>query len=250
LLKAIDGFVRKQGSTKFMNSFVNRETISARITQFNQEMSVIAQDLALWIEIDSKLWTDEDRDDRKADIEELDRTLQHLVDNDYKILNALELKQVEYFEAIEALEKNIADHIDRSLEEKLDRVFMERALNCLRRASEGGAAVANANPTKPKPPPVWVLTSWEIEVGDAISRGGFGEVLKAVWLGHTVVAVKRLHMRLETSKLRDDFLREVKTWYPLRHPHILPLLGACATAERPFMVSPFMERGHALQFMD
>ncbi|KAJ3230153.1 hypothetical protein HDU81_004728 [Chytriomyces hyalinus] len=57
-------------------------------------------------------------------------------------------------------------------------------------------------------------------------------------------------MRLETSKLKEDFLREVKTWYPLRHPHIIPLLGACATAERPFMVSPFMGRGHALQFMD
>ncbi|KAI8830376.1 hypothetical protein BJ741DRAFT_619927 [Chytriomyces cf. hyalinus JEL632] len=244
LLKAIEAFVKKQGSTKFMNSFVNREQIAARISQFNQEMTAVAQDLTLSIEVDSKAWADEDREDRKSDLEELDHTLQHLVDNDYKILNALELKQVEYFEAIEALEKNIAEHIDRSLEQKLDRLFMERALTCLRRASDSPLS------TKPKPPPEWVLTSWEIEIGESISHGGFGEVLKATWLGHTLVAVKRLHMRLETSKLKEDFLREVKTWYPLRHPHIVPLLGACATAERPFMVSPFMGRGHALQFMD
>ncbi|KAI8836935.1 kinase-like domain-containing protein, partial [Chytriomyces cf. hyalinus JEL632] len=121
---------------------------------------------------------------------------------------------------------------------------MERALTCLRRASDSPSS------TKSKPPPEWVLTSWEIEIGESISHGGFGEVLKATWLGHTQVAVKRLHVRLETSKLKEDFLREVKTWYPLRHPHIVPLLGACATAERPFMVSPLMGRGHALQFMD
>ncbi|KAI9331086.1 hypothetical protein BDR26DRAFT_686459 [Obelidium mucronatum] len=123
---------------------------------------------------------------------------------------------------------------------------MERALTCLRRASD--ATFPNTKPTTTPAP--WVLTSWEIEIGESISRGGFGEVLKATWLGHTIVAVKRLHMRLETQKLKEDFLREVKTWFPLRHPNIVPLLGACATAERPFMVAPYMSRGHALQYLE
>ncbi|KAJ3110187.1 hypothetical protein HK100_003129, partial [Physocladia obscura] len=247
-LEALDAFVEKQKDSKFMNNLVNKDGISARIAQFNQDLTSIATDLSLAVEIDMKLWAEEDREDRRLDLEELDQTLQHLVDNDYKILNALELKQIEYFEAIEALQKNLANHIDRSLEKSLERVFMERALVCLRRASEaqGGAQINKPNST----PAPWVLTSWEIEIGDLVSRGGFGEVLKATWLGHTIVAVKRLHMRLETSKLRDDFLREVKTWFPLRHPNIVPLLGACATADRPFMVSPFMSRGHALQYMD
>ncbi|KAI9346897.1 kinase-like domain-containing protein [Obelidium mucronatum] len=129
---------------------------------------------------------------------------------------------------------------------------MERALTCLRRASEVSLPPGTtAPPTKQNSaPPQWVLTSWEIDIGDTVAQGGFAEVLKATWLNHTTVAVKRLHMRLETSKMRDDFLREVKTWFPLRHPHILPLLGACATAERPFMVMPFMPRGHSLQYLD
>ncbi|KAJ3013229.1 UNVERIFIED_CONTAM: hypothetical protein HDU68_000813 [Siphonaria sp. JEL0065] len=148
---------------------------------------MLAQDLMVAIEIDNKSWMDEDREDRRLDLQELDETLQHLVDNDYKILNALELKQV--------------------------------------------------------------LTSWEIEIGSSISRGGCGEVLKATWLGHTIVAVKRLHMLLETQKRKEDFLREVKTWFSLRHPHIVPLLGACATG-RPFMVAPYTARGHALQYLE
>ncbi|KAJ3038963.1 Leucine-rich repeat serine/threonine-protein kinase 2, partial [Rhizoclosmatium hyalinum] len=193
---------------------------------------MIAQDLTVAIQIENDSWAREDSEDRKFDAEQLEMTLQHLVDNDYKILNALELKQVEYLEACEALQKNIAEHIDRSLEKNLERIFLERALTCLRRASEATHPTLS---TKPTPPPPWVLTSWEIEIHDPISRGGFGEVLKATWLGHTLVAVKRLHMRLETQRLRDDFMREVKTWFPLRHPNILPLLGACASAERPFM---------------
>jgi serine/threonine protein kinase len=119
---------------------------------------------------------------------------------------------------------------------------LEKALTTLLRASQ-----------TPAPPKIheWVLTSWEVEIDDSpLSRGGFGEVSKGIWLGHTLVAVKRLLIRLETNKLKDDFYREVKTWYPLRHPHILPLLGACATAERPFMVSPFMKAGHALMYLE
>ncbi|KAJ3068570.1 hypothetical protein HDU98_008282 [Podochytrium sp. JEL0797] len=167
----------------------------------------------------------------------------HLVDHEYKILNVLELKQVEYLSEM-PFKKKLTDHIDSTLEKTLPHLFTERALACVRRAS-GDPPTTNS--TSPTPP--WVLTSWEIELGDPISHGGFGEVLHATWLGHTLVAVKRLHIRLETQRLRDDFLKEVKV-FPLRHPHVLPLLGACATAERPFMVAPYMAGGTALQYLE
>ncbi|KAJ3006870.1 UNVERIFIED_CONTAM: hypothetical protein HDU68_003835, partial [Siphonaria sp. JEL0065] len=249
LAKNVEAFVTKLGGAKFMYNYINKDTATARISIFNQELSSIGQQLSFAIDIDNKSWAAEDREDRKLDLQELDHTLQHLVDNDYKILNALELKHVEYFEAMEALQKNLSDHVDKALERNLDRIFMERALTCLRRASEVSLP-PGTNSAKPTTPPQWVLTSWEIDIGETVAQGGFAEVLKATWLNHTTVAVKRLHMRLETSRMREDFLREVKTWFPLRHPHILPLLGACATAERPFMVMPFMPRGHSLQYLD
>ncbi|RKO88191.1 kinase-like domain-containing protein [Blyttiomyces helicus] len=118
---------------------------------------------------------------------------------------------------------------------------MERALTCLRRASAGAPAPEVFD---------WTITSWEVTDGEVIARGGFGEVARGKWLGHTEVAIKRLFVRLDTARLREDFLREVRVWYPLRHPNVLPLLGACATAERPFMISPFMSRGHALQYIE
>ncbi|KAI9340148.1 hypothetical protein DFJ73DRAFT_662118, partial [Zopfochytrium polystomum] len=241
VLESVDDFVQKHATKKFMQHFVNRQSTAAKLQLLHRELASIAQDLSLSLQLDARAWAEEDKADREADVADMDFTLQHLVDNDYKILNALELKQQEYLEAMEALQKNLADHVDRSLERNLERLFMERALTCLRRASQTLAPTVVHD---------WVITSWEIEIGDVMNRGGFGEVAKATWLGHTSVAVKRLLIRLDTNRLKEDFYREVRTWYPLRHPHVLPLLGACATADRPFMVSPFMEGGHAIQYLD
>ncbi|KAJ3066064.1 hypothetical protein HDU98_010612 [Podochytrium sp. JEL0797] len=248
LAKRVEAFVTRQASAKFMRSFMNRETALARISVFHQELASIANCLALAVQVNNQAWAGEERQDLRLDMEDLDRTLQHLLENEYKILNALELKQVEYLEAVEALQKNLTDHVDKALERSLDRLFMERALTCLRRATSETSPLTPANTS---PPALWVLTSWEIDIDEhPIAQGGFAEVLKATWLNHTPVAVKRLHMKLETSRMRQDFLREVKVWFPLRHPNVLPLLGACATAERPFMVMPFMSRGHSLQYLD
>ncbi|KAI8830152.1 hypothetical protein BC829DRAFT_410953, partial [Chytridium lagenaria] len=102
MLISADEFVKKQS----MQKFVNRQNVEARLLGFHQELAAISQDLSLAIEIDLKKWRVEDREDRAADLAELEITLKHLIDNDYKILNALELKQQEYLEAMEYLEED------------------------------------------------------------------------------------------------------------------------------------------------
>ncbi|KAJ3197366.1 hypothetical protein HK101_004242 [Irineochytrium annulatum] len=252
VLQTTDEYVKKMEGKKFMQRFVNRHSIEAKISVLHQELASIAQDLSLALDVDTRRWREEDKEDRDADMQELEVTLQHLIDNDYKVnqcppqeyMEAMEVTQLGLngcLTILQALQKNLAAHVDKSLEKNLERLFMEKALGQLRRASQN------------VPPPVvqdWSITRWEVDIGDTIARGGFGEVAKGVWLGHTTVAIKRLLVRLDTNRLRDDFHREVKAWYPLRHPHVLSLLGACASAEPPFMMSRFMENGHALQYLD
>jgi hypothetical protein len=84
-----------------MQRFVNRHQTSAKIEILHEELAGIAQDLQMSMEIDLRQWLEEDKEDRKNDLADLDFTLQHLVENDYKILNALELKQHDYLEALE-----------------------------------------------------------------------------------------------------------------------------------------------------
>ncbi|KAI9207839.1 kinase-like domain-containing protein [Polychytrium aggregatum] len=92
--------------------------------------------------------------------------------------------------------------------------------------------------------PADAVTNWSPR---PIATGAFGEVFIARYRNRDV-AVKQLKERIGARELAD-FCQEVRVWYQLDHPHILPLLGACDKDEtgggslRPFMVSPFMPRG-------
>ncbi|KAI9143046.1 kinase-like domain-containing protein [Paraphysoderma sedebokerense] len=107
--------------------------------------------------------------------------------------------------------------------------------------------ISNGNTPKVHP---WTITSWEIEIGEPIAQGGYGEVCIGTWMGHTKVAVKRLLSRLDTEKSTKEFIKEVEIWHRLKHPYILQLFGACSTADKPFMVCPFMSNGHMLQYLE
>ncbi|KAI9205023.1 kinase-like domain-containing protein, partial [Polychytrium aggregatum] len=74
-----------------------------------------------------------------------------------------------------------------------------------------------------------------------LAAGGFGEVFTASYYD-APVAVKQLYRGYNQNELAD-FGREIGIWHRLSHPHVLPLLGACDTATKPFMVSPFMPNG-------
>ncbi|KDQ16351.1 hypothetical protein BOTBODRAFT_75512, partial [Botryobasidium botryosum FD-172 SS1] len=44
--------------------------------------------------------------------------------------------------------------------------------------------------------------------------------------------------------------REVAVWGRLNHPNILPFLGTCTLRDKSYVVSPWMENGHALEFVE
>ncbi|KDQ18464.1 hypothetical protein BOTBODRAFT_73007, partial [Botryobasidium botryosum FD-172 SS1] len=43
--------------------------------------------------------------------------------------------------------------------------------------------------------------------------------------------------------------REAKVWSHLSHPNVLPFLGLCTLDSVPYLISPWMENGHALNFV-
>jgi serine/threonine protein kinase len=72
------------------------------------------------------------------------------------------------------------------------------------------------------------IQSWEIdynsiEMGAKLGSGAFGEVRLGTWMG-TDVAVKILHANDEKS--RDVFYKEANLLCQLRHPNVVPFLGA------------------------
>ncbi|KAF8143034.1 kinase-like domain-containing protein, partial [Mycena galopus ATCC 62051] len=86
-------------------------------------------------------------------------------------------------------------------------------------------------------------------------HGGFGDIYQASHSGETV-ALK--HMRTladpgeEQRRVRLLFCREALVWQRLRHPCVLPFIGIdCETFPPSLcMVSPWMENGTALKFLN
>ncbi|KAJ3130504.1 hypothetical protein HK098_000069 [Nowakowskiella sp. JEL0407] len=256
LLVSIEQFIQQHTKRQAMIRIINRQSIDAKLHSLRDRLVGICNEIQSLLllkldeqggsvfcapgsldAVDTSKWASDDTVDHEDDIADMEDRLQEIMDDDYRIIQYLGLKESEYLEALEAFQ----NLLQRSSESTIERLFVERALQCLQRAYTGTNKPEINN---------WTITSWEVEIGDPIARGGFGEVLKGIWLGHSEVAVKRLYMKLDTRRLKDDFMREVKAWYPLRHPHVLELLGACSSARQPFMISPFMHSGHALQYLE
>ncbi|OCH94020.1 kinase-like protein [Obba rivulosa] len=96
-----------------------------------------------------------------------------------------------------------------------------------------------------KKQPRWIITYYDVTIDPKaeLGGGGFGVVIRGEWRG-LPVAVKRI----KSNDLKE-LTREVETWYNLRHDHIVPCYGASLTAEPPFIVLRYMEKGDLLRYL-
>ncbi|KAJ3338621.1 hypothetical protein HDU93_009328 [Gonapodya sp. JEL0774] len=88
----------------------------------------------------------------------------------------------------------------------------------------------------------------DVKLLKLIGKGGYGEVFRGLWLDKTV-AVKRVFRGDMGRDLYTAFASEIEIWNRLKHDNVLPLLGACLTTTFPFLVSPFMEYGTAVEYL-
>ena len=67
----------------------------------------------------------------------------------------------------------------------------------------------------------WHIPMEEIEIGDRLGAGSFGEVKYGIWKG-TEVAVKIIFDIDSNSSALEEFYAEVQVMAKLRHPCIVP----------------------------
>jgi serine/threonine protein kinase/2',3'-cyclic-nucleotide 2'-phosphodiesterase (5'-nucleotidase family) len=89
----------------------------------------------------------------------------------------------------------------------------------------------------------WLISLNELEIGENLGSGGFGEVNKALWKG-TEVAVKMLHEKSSLShERRKAFADEIKVMASLRHPNVVLFMAASNKPPRMFIVMEWMSLG-------
>jgi hypothetical protein len=219
--------------------------------------------------IDLRNWHEEDKRDRDFDHAEFENELSTLRQDDQQIMQALDLNHAQnqnrMYQIITLLERLVSGSTATGT---IGNEFIKHTLKMLRHQS--GLNKSSL--------PDWLVSEWDVDLGDRIGGGGFADVYRGTYLNHRIVAIKRLKLEaLDTERLRRKFIDEVSTWNRIRDKHVrtivlygtndlimsadnlftyiflvkvLPLIGACPYSQPPFMVSPFCVNGHVLKYLE
>src|SRR5438067_231158 len=79
-----------------------------------------------------------------------------------------------------------------------------------------------------------------------LNGGSFGSVYVArhiIFEDDPVVAIKLLHPNLRSTQEREQFIQEARLLRKLRHPHILPVIGAGFQDSTPYIVTEYASSG-------
>ncbi|KAL6635109.1 hypothetical protein ACP70R_027780 [Stipagrostis hirtigluma subsp. patula] len=82
----------------------------------------------------------------------------------------------------------------------------------------------------------------EIDIGERIGLGSFGEVYRGDWHG-TEVAVKKFLQQDISSDALEEFRTEVRIMKRLRHPNVVLFMGAITRVPNLSIVTEFLPRG-------
>lgn len=90
--------------------------------------------------------------------------------------------------------------------------------------------------------PEQIIPFGELELGDKIGSGGFGDVHIAFWKGQQV-AVKKLRVQRVTQARKKQFEDEVRGFTGLDHPNIVKFYGACVVTPNLALVMELLPDG-------
>ncbi|KAJ3041644.1 Mitogen-activated protein kinase kinase kinase mlk-1 [Rhizophlyctis rosea] len=238
LLEKIRAFLKRLGLKQaLLKQVLNSISLKDEIRELNKQLilnytALLAalnwrSSLALWTALSDHI-NEEDELDAREDQKDYQLLLGQLMSNEARLLSSLELERLDIPDAIVALKK-----AEGKLGSDIEQSFVKHAYQTLSKMADG--IEIEIQP--------WSVSLLEVDIGQEIASGGFGRVSHGVWLGHDRVAVKQLLVNCETTRQKKMFLKEVETWYRLRHPHILELYGAAPYARPPLMICPFMPNG-------
>lgn len=101
-----------------------------------------------------------------------------------------------------------------------------------------------------KLPPLTDLTGQvEREGAHAAFFGTSNDVYRGWWLGREKVALRLPRNLPNRPKTQQRFEREVSVWRQLVHPSIVPLYGVAKIGEHMYSVSPWMDNGTAIDYV-
>eukprot|EP00842_Homolaphlyctis_polyrhiza_P002060 jgi/Hompol1/2855/HPOL_006196-RA len=218
---------------------MSRDKLKLRLDDFSSRLDDVANRFQLAIQLNFSYEHNYrvEMQEQKQDDRELENMLEHLVQGQGDIITRMGLQQNDILEALQAIERRLQNAEAASTSTSI----MSQMRDDLRRHSNRSSEVLELAD--------WTVTSYDVDIGEPIAQGTYGEVCIGRFVGNVKVAVKRLHASNISEDDKRDFVREVLIWKDLNHPNIQRMLGACLTVPRPFVISPYMRNGNIIDYL-
>ncbi|KAJ3251480.1 hypothetical protein HK103_002384 [Boothiomyces macroporosus] len=209
--------------------------------------SCLKDTLALLEELSSPSWANR-AFMRNVDVETF-RSLQS------RLSDACQPLSIKYSYTQEDMLKDVANDIDL-MEMELGLIVKDKSRKSISQSTfeklkkerlteklqERRAQVLDLRNSPQVPSNIPKISSNEINVGELIGEGGFGQVFLAEWKSQKV-AVKKLTMKSLTKQQLADFFQECQIMHGLSHPNTLQLLGIVAENDMYMLIMEHMNGG-------
>ena len=234
LLKDIEVFIAEHSKCQLLQRVLNADGFHRSLRDFNERLTLLADSVECQLFQDAQKIKKQDDEDRKLDNAMIMKYLQELELRETLLIDALELREEQYMEALYIMDKRM-----KMIKNDVEKQFLMTASSCIQRLSGHQAC-------KEK----WLVPQWEITLKHKIASGGYGDIYVGEW-NRSSVAIKVMKKTDKREERLKDFVKEVEVWYfeLNHHPHVLNLYGACHTVEKPFMICEFMQNGHLIQYL-
>ncbi|KAL2918543.1 U1 snRNP protein [Polyrhizophydium stewartii] len=155
--------------------------------------------------------------------------LQALVEQSTDDFDVASHSWIETLDAIENRHNRVGCKLPESVENKFFDLLMNTRVRIVSRLDR--ALV----PTRR-----WSVSPENVQIfrDKLIGSGSFGSVFRGRWKSRDV-AIKTIHA-IDLKRCVGALDDELSRWFPLDHPHVIRLYGACLNADEPFIVMPHM----------
>ncbi|KAJ7457405.1 kinase-like domain-containing protein [Mycena latifolia] len=232
LLDEINRFVAKRLSQSFMKTLCGTQSTMDKIEGFHLRINAVFQVFQISSILREQDWQAKQDAAREEDRRRLEAVLDTLPRNDARLMQALQVNQ----ENMSAMMVFLMRQMKTSSQSGPEYNFYSQSLRRLSIVSGQRLDIED-----------WMVTVYEVDREEKIGSGGFGDVYRGIW-HKTEVAIKVVRTGGVVPS-SQAVLREIKLWLTLRHPNILPFLGANHLDSEPFIVMPYLQHGNAHEFL-
>ncbi|KAK0493455.1 kinase-like domain-containing protein [Armillaria luteobubalina] len=233
VLRHVSAFVNKVKEQNFLQNLYHKDDYVSQIDGFHKQILSLMHAFQISSLVNIQGMLAQFKKSQKTDRAALLCRLRGLEKNQMLLMKMIGANHENIIIMINGLQQQI----NKGTCDNIERRFFTKTLHHL--------STMNTKSVKPIKTEPWAINSSDVELGEQIDEGAFGKVYKGVW-HRKKIAIKVFKTDISPYA---SIHKEIEMWASLRHPNVLPFLGANTSENVPFIVTPYLRNGNSRKFV-